>query len=76
MLIRRESSISLESVFSFVFLSGDYFIGKVRVISENGVLFLSMLKFGFTVSIDFKDCSKILSYLKLSCVVSGYGRYS
>lgn len=73
---RRESPISSESALSPVSLPGDHSTGKVRATSENGVLFSSMPKLGSTASTDFKDCSKTPSYLKLSCAVSGYGRYS
>lgn len=76
MSTRREIPISSESALSPVSLPGDHSTGKVRASSENGVLFSSMPKLGSTASTDFKDCSKTPSYLKLSCAVSGYGRYS
>ena len=73
---RREHTIRSESAVSPASLPGDNYSNKLRSTSQNGVLFTSMPKLGSPAEVEFKDTTKTPSYLKLSCAVSGYGRYS
>ena len=73
---RREHTICSESAVSPASLPGDNYSNKLRSTSQNGVLFTSMPKLGSPAEVEFKDTTKTPSYLKLSCAVSGYGRYS
>ncbi|XP_062580767.1 disks large-associated protein 4-like [Saccostrea cucullata] len=70
----RENTIRSESALGPT--RGDRYSEKVRSASENGAFFTNMPKLASTADVEFKECTNTPSYLKLSCAVSGYGRYS